>query len=525
MERSADIACWGNGSFPELTWMHEVKKVYRVAPERRFMASLDDSISYARAYHDINALAWYFSESCGLTSSSTVVLSTPNLLLAPIVMAAVQLCGARLVMLSCGLKRPEFEHAANLVKPDVIVVSLPDACEMAREIVPDAVTLALGCPNAPVPLVEDVIKQAGFDESRAFPYCTPDNQIVVFSSGSTGRPKAIVNKASSFVLNGRALRKSLSLTGDDVIFVPVPLNHVFGVVGVSATLVAGATLVTGIRYRTAEACLIIDSLQATVHLGVPTMFVRELHELDARNWDFSSLRAGLVAGAGCPSYVIPEFERRTGCKIMQSYGMSETSATLTVTPLELSAEARARTVGHCIEGSQAKVLPETGELVCKSASMMLGVLQDDGTLRLDLDEDGWFHSGDVARIDEDGMISIVGRIKDMIIRGGINIFPMEIESVYEDNDAVASCCVVSCPDDDLGERTCLCVTLAPCAEAVTAHELRMWAKGRIEKCKIPDYVVKMDAFPYLGSNKIDKTQLREQVISRINDLRSGNSGA
>lgn len=487
---------------------------FREHPVQPLGIDLDHNLTYGKAYCDATALAWYLECHCDLTAKDTVVYSAPNLLLFPVILAAVQLVGARIALLPHTLPQSGLEQSISLLKPKVLILSTPEQCARALYDMPDLFVLAAGCPTAPVPLVEDVIARTGYDESRDFPNVSADSQVVVFSSGSTGAPKAIVNRVSSFVLNGEALTRAFSLSPNDVIYLPVPFIHVFGVVGTCATLVSGATLVTSTKYLPDVACSLISSTHATVHFGVSTMFVREQRLNADGQWDFSTLRAGLVAGAGCPEHIITDFDRDYGCKLMQSYGMSETAATLTVTPLDLPADVRARTVGVPIEGSEVKLLPQTGELCCKSASMMLGVLQPDGSLKLDLDEGGWFHSGDVAEQAADGSLRIIGRIKDMIIRGGVNIFPAEIEKIYEDALDIESCCVVGYPDFELGERTALCVIMKEGATR-TARDLRNFAKGRIEKLKVPDVVLKLGEFPLLGNGKIDKGALKDIVCERL----------
>lgn len=501
-------------AYPPLSIAGALYRGYRERPYQRFGISLDSSISYSQAYRDATALAWYLIHRCDVTPKDTIAIAVPNNLLFPVVLAAVQLTGARIALIIDTLPMAAFERCAALLKPKVVILPTPEQCEWALDNMPDLFVLALGCPVAPVPLVEEAIAQTGFDDARVFSDVSADSQVVVFTSGSTGAPKAIVNKLSSFMLNGAALTKAFSLVPSDIIYLPVPFIHVFGLVGICATLASGATFVTSAKYLPESACSLISSTRATIHFGVATMFLREQRVNEEHAWDFSSLRAGLVAGAGCPEHVIIDFERDYGCKLMQSYGMSETAATLTVTPLDYSAEQRAQTVGVPIEGSEVKLLPDTHELLCKSASMMLGVLQPDGSLKLDLDEDGWLHSGDVAEQAPDGNLKIVGRIKDMIIRGGVNIFPAEIESIYENLDDIESCCVVGYPDPDLGERTCLCVIMAQGADW-SPRDLRSFAKGRIEKQKIPDVVLKMKEFPLLGNGKIDKTVLKKQVCKAL----------
>ena len=508
----------GDTRFPDLSLMQWIYEGFLSFGSKRFAVSVNESYTYAQMYMRINSLAAYFRDELGLGPSSSILLSAPNLIQVPIVLAAAQLLDVRVALFSTTPGQSEFERGIKLVEPELIIMSSIEQCREAQELAPRAKVAIIGCPSAPVPLLEDMISACPFDDARTFPDASADARIVVFSSGSTGTPKAIVNRASSFALNGLQLCKWLELEDNDMIFLPVPLIHVFGVVGLYATLAARASFATLTKYHAAEACAMIANTAATVHMGVSTMFIRELRENADDKWDFNSLRTGLVAGAGCPPSVITVFEERYGCRLMQSYGMSETAATLTVTPLELSAEERAATVGFCIKDAAAKIDPKTGEILCRSASMMDGILLDDKKLKLDLD-DGWLHTGDVGTMDERGMMAITGRMKDMIIRGGINIFPSEIEAAYADAPDVQACYAVGYDDEDLGERSCLCVMMAK-GSTTSARDLRAWAKGRVDKCKVPDLVLKMDTLPYLSNGKIDRVVLRKQVKSMLAHVRA-----
>ncbi len=276
------------------------------------------------------------------------------------------------------------------------------------------------------------------------------------------------------------------------------------------------------KYRPESSLSSIVSSKAAVYFGVPTMFQRELRVNSGNEWDLSCLRSGMVAGASIPEASQREFEERFGCKLIQSYGMTETAATLTMSKFAYPLKKRCQTIGKPVEGAQMKLAPGTSEILVKASTMMDGILQEDGSLKLDLDEDGWFHSGDVGSIDAEGDYYITGRIKDMIIRGGINIFPAEVENVYQNNPDISESCLVGYPDPELGERSCLCVIMREGA-SVSASDLRLYASGLVEKCKIPDTVMKVGDLPRLGNGKIDKNTLRKRVVEAFAATRCGRS--
>ena len=337
---------------------------------------------------------------------------------------------------------------------------------------------------------------------------------MLFSSGSTGAAKVIVNRSSSFYHNGSEIARAYRVTSEDVLYLPVPFFHSYGMIGLYTALPKGATLVTLQKYRPESSLSTIESARVTVYFGVPTMYVREMRVNEDDEWDLSSLRVVKLAGAPCPEAAVVEYERRYGCTMLGSYGMTETAATMTTADYDAPLRVRAASVGKPIDGAQIKLDPDTGEVLCKSVSMMDGIMRADGTLDPCLDEDGWFHSGDVATTDDDGNYYIVGRIKDMIIRGGENIYPLEVENVYQEHKGVSESCLVGYPDPELGERTCLCVVEKP-GHNETAAMLRQFAYGRLQKCKVPDVVMKMDDLPRLPNGKTDKRTLRAHVAEAL----------
>lgn len=500
--------CAAQGPQPSL--MRFLREGYTRDPFKQLLVGQDESITYAQAYLRAVALARYLRDSHGIGQGKTVLVAAANATACPYVLASVQLCGARLAIMSPTIERAEFVRMLSLAKPDIAIMASEAQCRMAEGTSPSLTVLTLACPGAPVPIVEDIAREVSAvgPDDGGFPD-VDDPEVVLFTSGSTGLPKAVVHRSSSFLRSGRVLDDALRATSADVFFVPVPFAHVYGIVGLYAALSLGATVVTGAKYRPETSLALISATRASLYFGVSTMYLRELRANQDESWDLSCLRAGLVAGASCPEVVFREYERRYGCRIIQSYGMTETAAALTVSELDDPLEVRANTVGRPISGARARILKD-GEVACSSPSMMTGLLDSAGSCCWPFEDEGWLRTGDAGSVGEDGRLRITGRLKDMIIRGGINIFPAEVENAYQGHPDVAECCLVGYPDPELGERSCLCVIENDGAGA-SAFALRGYAKGRVEKCKMPDVVLKLDAFPRLNNGKIDKKALKESV--------------
>ena len=481
-----------------------IQRGYEEFGAKRLAVGISTSITYSEAFCGANSLARYWRDEYGIGSESTVALCSRNDIVFPVVMAACEILGCRLTLYSASCSRDGIVCCSASVSPDLYIMSTERECRMACEDFPGAHVMGIGASCDSFPSVVGVMRNG---DPRPLENVCDDFNLVVFTSGSTGLPRAIEVASSSFACNGFHLLDALRLREDDVVFLPVPFAHVFGVVGTYATLFCGGTIATLAKYNPQTALAFLDDVRATVHMGVSTMFIRELRLAGGNQCGLSHLRVGLVAGAPCPESVVLDFERRYGCCIVQSYGMSETAATVTVAPLSLDAKRRSETVGLPVDGIEIKLADGTDEILVKTPSLMRGIVRCSGDMELPLDDEGYFHSGDVGSIDDAGMLSVTGRIKDMIIRGGVNIFPAEIERVYLQCDVVSDCCAVGYPDSELGERTCLCIIPRRDCDA-TSFQLREFAKGKIEKCKIPDIVLKMEDFPHLSNGKIDKQALR-----------------
>lgn len=440
-------------------------------------------------------LAAVLERDYGLASGQCVVLAIPNCARWLSWLCALQYLGARTLLVSPGISQRE----------------CTDVCERADA----ALTLpskgfdVTAAPVGAFAYIEDVEAAAAQEPAKAGQWSTTDHsavaEICMLTSGSTGKPKIIVHAFGAFDRNAKLLAASLLLDPFDAVFVPVPFSHVFGIVGLYACLESGSRIVTCEYYRPQTAVDLIDKAQVTVHLGVATMYIRE-HRVNDGKSKFVSLRAGLVAGAGCPAAVIEDWQREYGCTIVQSYGMSETAATFTTTPLSESIERRCVTSGVPIAGCSAKIDPNNSEVLVRSESIMKGILVDGALVPPALDDEGYFRTGDLGTIDEEGFLNINGRLKDCVIRGGMNICPHEIEMLYGSFDGMLECCVIGVPDPDLGQRTCLYCVLREDVKLAPA-EIRLWASGKVEKCKIPDYVVPLPKLPTLSNGKIDKSAL------------------
>lgn len=502
---------------------------YEQDPFKQMVVGMNEGISYAEAYRRMVALANCLRREHGVVEGDTVMIAAPNIVPYFTLIGAVQLVGATVALMSPTVERNEFAGIYDRVHPAVAIVSTEAHCRLAAECAPYTHVMTVTCLVDGVPSVERAWKGSAAWDGLAF---DDDPKFILFTSGSTGTPKAVQLRGSSFCRHAGELTRALQVQAGEVFFIPVPFAHVYGVVALHTALSHHATVATLVKYRPEQAMSLITSVHANVYLGVSTMYLRELRENQNGEWDLSCLRAGLVAGATSPLAVFEEYEKRYGATLVNSYGMTETAATLTVAELDDPLRERAASVGHPIEGAEVRTAPleatgeglacpypvepdgswRRGELVCKTPSLADGIIGEHGMVPGAIDAEGWLHTGDVGWVDANNYVWVDGRVKDMIIRGGINIYPAEVENTYQDHPQIAECCLVGYPDPDLGERTCLCVIMNEGAD-LSAFALREYAKGLIEKCKIPDLVMKMDEFPRLGNGKIDKKALGAHVRS------------
>jgi fatty-acyl-CoA synthase len=350
---------------------------------------------------------------------------------------------------------------------------------------------------------------------------------IQYTSGTTGFPKGATLSHRNILNNGHRVAERMNFTDRDRLVVPVPLYHCFGMVmGNLGCMAHGATAIYPSPGFDAKAVLeAIQAERATALFGVPTMFLAELEHPDFDRYDLTSLRTGVMAGSPCPVEIMKRVISRMHLpEIEIGYGMTETSPVSTQTRVDTPFEQRVGTVGvvhphleiKVVDPSTGQTLPlgQPGEFCTRGYSVMLGYWQDKAATERAIDKDGWMHSGDLATFDKDGYVNIVGRIKDMIIRGGENIAPREIEEFLLTHPAICDASVIGVPDAKFGEEVMVWVRLNPNA-TLTADELRDYCKGRIAHYKVPRYVKFVREFPMTVTGKIQKFAMREQSIAEL----------
>jgi fatty-acyl-CoA synthase len=469
----------------------------------------------------------------------------------------LQLAAARVGAVLCTInpayRSPELAYV--LEQADVVAIFLisrfktSQYLEMLREVVPDAAKGSDGQVrserfpklrwvvsfqelNEPGMLSWGRIRAMGWDVDpmklrRREATLAPDDPInLQYTSGTTGFPKGALLSHRNLLLNAYYVSQGLNLTEKDRVCVPVPFYHCFGcVIGTLASLVRGATMLVPAQYFDPVATLdCIEKERATTLYGVPTMFIAELDDPSFEGRDLSSLRTGIMAGSPCPIEVMNRVVDEMGVKeIAIAYGLTEASPAVTMTDVHDPVELRVTTVGKALPGVEVKVadeegnaLPdgEPGEICCRGHNVMVGYYKMPEATAESIDEDGWLHSGDIGFRDEDGYYRITGRIKDMIIRGGENVYPREIEEILFTHPAIAEAQVIGVPDSVKGEEVCAWIRLHR-GKQMSEDEVQEFCRSRLAHFKVPRYVEFVEQFPETVTGKVQKFKMREEAIRRL----------
>lgn len=355
----------------------------------------------------------------------------------------------------------------------------------------------------------------------------PDDVInIQYTSGTTGFPKGVMLTHSNLINNAFNIAQCMKLEQKDRLCIPVPFFHCFGcVIGTLAAVSVGATMVPVQEFNPETVLRTVEKEKCTALHGVPTMFIAELNNQNFENYDYSTLRTGVMAGSNCPVEVMKSVMNKMNMtEVTICYGQTEASPVITQTRTDDPLELKVETIGKALPNVEVKIVqPGTnhelpfhaqGELCTRGYHVMKGYYNNPEATKEAIDEEGWLHTGDLAVMDENGYCRITGRLKDMIIRGGENIYPREIEEFLYTHPAVFDAQVLGIPDVKFGEEVVAWIMLKE-GVTTTADEIKEYFKDKISRHKIPKHIILTDSFPMTASGKIQKFKLREQSINLL----------
>jgi len=470
--------------------------------------------------------------------------------------------GAIMVCINPAYRTYELEYALNKVECDTIITAeqfkSSDYLGMLQTLAPELAdcepcvlhsktlphlkrVIRMGKETSPGMLNFDDVCVMGAAEHHArlaelAAELRPDDAInIQFTSGTTGNPKGATLSHCNILNNGYLTGAAMGLSPQDRLCIPVPLYHCFGMVlSVLACVAHGSTMVfPGEAFDPLDTLRSVQEERCTALHGVPTMFIMELDHPEFSSFDMSSLRTGIMAGAPCPAEVMRRVISEMNMKdILIAYGQTEVSPINNMTLPDDSLERRTETVGRAVPWVEIKVIDESGrvapigekgELCTRGYSVMQGYWNDPERTAETIDAGGWLHSGDLAVMDQDGYVKIVGRIKDMIIRGGENIYPREIEEFLYQHPAISEVQVFGVPDEKMGEEVCAWIQLNA-GRKLSADDVKDYCRDKITHFKIPRYIDFVDEYPMTVTGKIQKFVMRETMIARLSPSEAVQAG-
>lgn len=485
----------------------------------------------------------------GIARGDRVGIWSPNRQEWLVTQFATARIGAILVNINPAYRLAELEYALNKAGVRMLITAArfksSNYIEMLQKLAPELADSQPGALRAArLPTLQWVVRMGEEDTAGMLRYAEllsrpdtgaldaagsalgPHDPInIQFTSGTTGNPKGATLTHHNVVNNGRFVAMAMRLTDRDSLCIPVPLYHCFGMVlSVLACVSVGARMIfPGEAFDPLATMQAVHEERCTALHGVPTMFIAQLDHPEFARFDFTSLRTGIMAGAPCPIEVMKRVIKDMHmAEVTIAYGMTETSPVSFQSATDDPLEKRVATVGRVQPHLQCKIVDETGhvvpvgatgELCTRGYSVMLGYWEDEARTRETI-RDGWMHTGDLATIDEQGYCNIVGRVKDMVIRGGENLYPREIEEFLFRHPKVQAVQVFGVPDPKYGEELCAWIVLKP-GQSATEDEIREFCRDQIAHYKIPRYVRFVHDMPMTVTGKVQKFVMREAMIREL----------
>ena len=485
--------------------------------------------TYAELAADVDALAFGLLET-GIAKGDRVGIWAPNCAEWTLTQYATAKIGAILVNINPAYRARELEFVLNQSGTTLLIAAeklkTSDFAAMIAEVRPRCPELKSVVLLGSAPWQALLETGQGRDRGAldAIELDTDDPINIQYTSGTTGFPKGATLSHHNILNNGFFVGELCNYTEADRICIPVPFYHCFGMVmgNLAATSHGACMVIPAPSFDPVATLQAVQAERCTSLYGVPTMFIAELSTPDFADYDLSSLRTGIMAGSPCPVEVMKQvIERMSMTEVSICYGMTETSPVSTQTRADDSLERRVSTVGRVGPHLEVKVIdPETGrtvprgtpgELCTRGYSVMLGYWEQPDKTAEAVDAAHWMHTGDLAVMDADGYLAITGRIKDMVIRGGENVYPREIEEFLYTHPDILDAQVIGVPDAKFGEELMVWVRLRAGAPALTPESLREFCAGQLAHYKIPRYVHIVEEFPMTVTGKVRKVEMRERA--------------
>lgn len=490
----------------------------KVQPQKDAIVTETGSLSYEELWSRIAQLAYGLAKE-GMKPHDNILLFMPNCAEYAVAFYAAVKLKLNIIPANASCKESELRQLIEKLHPQCVLVADEDRHLQIR-----AIDKNIRVIYPPLDR-EDMINVNTFDVEETNGFRTAS--IYVSTSGSTGTPKYIVNTYKNELLNAGLYLERLGVKTEDVVLSALPVTQRFGMAAMLGSCLSGCTLVLMRKFNAETALQWICRYGVTVQYGVPTIYIKEKEAYlnAAEKPDISSLRTGIIAGASSAEDVFRWFDEM-GCRLLNCYGTSEIGG-LTMAAYTDSLTVRSQTCGHAFSGAHIEVLNaakepvhtgETGEIVCTTPWMMRRYEGEPKLTAKAFDEDGRFLTGDIGYMDAAGNLTICGRKKELIIRGGYNVFPAEVEQALTTYTDASEACVIGYKDTLLGERICAFVKLPPDVK-LTAQDLREQLMPYIAKYKLPDRVILMDDIPKLPNGKNDCPALQASLAEQLDNER------
>ncbi|WP_181348088.1 class I adenylate-forming enzyme family protein [Thalassobacillus sp. CUG 92003] len=462
-------------------------------------------------------------QKLGVGKGDRVAVCLPNWNETAVVFFATARLGAVLVPFNPMYRANEIEYILKNAEPKVLFMTQKFIENVDKSSV--------------LPLVRHVISVRFYEEgfvpykelhnnevtSTTEPVASPDDLFcILYTSGTTGLPKGVMITHRSVAKCAAAVVDEMRCNPEDVFIVPAPLFHIFGIAcNLIAAVGAGARMVLVERFNPNRMLELIEQEKVTVHQGVPTMFLKEIDVENFEEYDLSSLRTGMVGAAPISPEQMKKIRDKMKFHLCQSFGTTETGGGVTINGYEDAEASILETLGKPFEGIKIKIVNEfkeelpfgsTGEIAVQSFGNMKGYYKLPEKTNQVLDEGGWYYTGDLGVLDEQGNLRYVGREKEVIIRGGLNIYPKEIEALLYEHDNISEAAVIGIPDEILGEVVCAVVQLHS-GTTLPEQEVKDYVSNHLAKYKTPSSVIFVDHIPMTSSGKIQKVKLKKQLVS------------